>query len=78
MSQNWEFLEDTGGRWHWRSSRADGSHAVSDTTFESGIACVMNAMRNGYLAGTSLAAAVQPPAGITRRAAPAGPRPRPS
>jgi hypothetical protein len=59
MSQQWEFLEDATGQWRWRSNQADGSQNVSSRTFKSGVDCVVHAMRNGYLAGTAMAEALE-------------------
>ena len=57
MQGSWEFYEERGGRWRWRSRDANGSQRESAESFRSGVECVVHAMRNGYLAGTPLAPA---------------------
>ena len=57
MTGGWEFLEDTSGQWRWRTSDPAAARAESCKTFKSGIDCVANALRHGYLAGTPLARA---------------------
>ena len=52
MTGPWEFVEDSTGRWRWRTSDAAGLRRESLETFRSGADCVAHALRHGYLAGT--------------------------
>ena len=55
MTGAWEFVEDSAGRWRWRTSDPSGSRRESPVTFRSGADCVAHALRHGYLAGTWVA-----------------------
>ncbi|HEX2829025.1 MAG TPA: hypothetical protein VHP37_21935 [Burkholderiales bacterium] len=57
MTGAWEFVEDSTGRWRWRTSDASGLPRESSQTFRSGADCVAHALRHGYLAGSGLAMA---------------------
>ena len=45
---NWEFLQDASDSWYWSCTDRNGIRKTSTKTFESGRACVEDAMMHGY------------------------------
>jgi uncharacterized protein YegP (UPF0339 family) len=47
---NWEFLQNASGRWFWRQTNANGTHAISSRDFSSRAECMADAITGVYKA----------------------------
>jgi hypothetical protein len=47
---NWRFFQDASGLWAWQHTASEGVISACSQHFSSRTDCIVDAMRNGYLA----------------------------